>query len=205
MSPDSASLVVTAAQLGYAAGIFLLVPLRDRLRHRPLSVTLLMLTGLGLAAASAAPTLPVLVGASTAVGLTTVVPQIIVPMSAGLVPENHRGAVIGTLLTGLIAGILLARTFSGTVGEWLGWRAPYIVAAVLALLLAAVLAAAGAFDEPAVTTAAPVPARRVPAPAAHRAGAAPFLPLPGNPVRCFSAAWTSLALLISGPTYGLGA
>ncbi len=204
VSPDSAALVVTAAQIGYAAGLFLLVPLGDRLRHRPLIVTLLTLTGLGLAAASAAPTLPVLVGASAVVGLTTVVPQIIIPMAAGLVAENRRGAVMGTLLGGLIAGILLARTFGGTVGEWLGWRAPYVVAAVLTLLLAAVLATA-------------VPATNPPSRQRYPALLAESLRLlrtePELRRSClyqatlfagFTAAWTSLALLISGPTYSLG-
>src|SRR5882724_6250631 len=78
VSPDSAALVATAAQLGYAGGIFLLVPLGDRLPHRPLLATLLVITSAGLLAASLAPALPVLVIASIAIGLTTVVPQIII-------------------------------------------------------------------------------------------------------------------------------
>jgi predicted MFS family arabinose efflux permease len=139
VSPDTAATVVTAAQLGYAAGLFLLVPLGDRLAHRRLIVTLLVLTGLGLVVAGSAPSLAVLVAASVAIGLTTVVPQIIIPMGAGLVPEERRGAVTGTLLSGLIAGILLARTFGGGLGEWLGWRAPYLTAAGLMFLLAVVL------------------------------------------------------------------
>jgi predicted MFS family arabinose efflux permease len=134
VSPDSAALVVTAAQFGYAAGIFLLVPFGDRLPHRPLIVTLLGLTGLSLLTASGAPALAPLIG------VTTVVAQIIVPMAAGPVADDRRGAVTGTLLSGSIGGILLACTFGGTVGEWLGWRVPYLVAAALALLIATVLA-----------------------------------------------------------------
>lgn len=204
-SPDSAALVVTAVQLGYAAGIFLLVPLGDRRRHRPLIVTLLTLTGLGLSAASAAPTLPILVGASAVIGLTTVVPQIIIPMAAGSVAENRRATVIGTLLGGLLGGIVVARALSGTVGEWLGWRAPYVMAAVLALILAAVLAAA----MPATT---PPSQQRYPALLAESLR---LLRTEGQLRRSclyqatlfagFSAAWTSLALLISGPSYRLGA
>lgn len=87
VSADSAALVVTAVQFGYAAGIFLLVPLGDRLPHRPLIATLLGLTGLGLLAACAAPELPSLVGASALVGVTTVVAPIIGPMAAGLVAD----------------------------------------------------------------------------------------------------------------------
>jgi predicted MFS family arabinose efflux permease len=74
------------------------------------------------------------------VGVTTVAAQIVAPLAAGLVAVNRRGAVMGTLLSGSIGGMLLARTFSGGLGEWLGWRAPYLVAAVLVLLLAIVLA-----------------------------------------------------------------
>src|SRR5262245_46147147 len=75
--PTAAALVVTAAQLGYAAGIFLLVPLGDRLPHRPLIATLLGLTGLGLVAASTASTLPHLVGTGIFVGITTVIAPIL--------------------------------------------------------------------------------------------------------------------------------
>ncbi|GAA0389074.1 MFS transporter [Microbispora corallina] len=203
--PDEAALVVTAIQIGYAAGIFLLVPLGDRLPHRPLIVTLLALTGLGLLAASAAPTLPVLVAASAAVGVTTVVPQVIIPMAAGLVPPERRGAVTGTLLSGLIAGILLARTFSGTVGQWLGWRAPYVVAAAVVLALTAVAAVAVP-----VTT----PASRQPYPSLLAASVLLLRTEPALRRSClyqatifagFSAAWTCVALLLTGPRYGLGA
>ncbi|WP_405144843.1 MFS transporter [Sphaerisporangium sp. NBC_01403] len=205
VSPDSAALVATATQIGYAVGIFLLVPLGDRLPHRPLIVTLLTLTGLGLLAASAAPALPFLVAAGAVVGVTTVVPQVIMPMAAGLVADDRRGAIVGTLLGGLLGGILLARTFGGTVGEWLGWRAPYVVAAALALLLAVVLAFA-------------VPRTNPPSRQRYPSLLAESLRLlrtePDLRRSCFygatlfggfSAAWTSLALLVSGPAYGLGA
>jgi predicted MFS family arabinose efflux permease len=120
----AATLVVTAVQAGYTAGMFLLVPLGDRFRHRPLVVTLLVLTGLALAAASAAPALPALVGASALVGLSTVAAQIIAPMTAGLVPDDRRGAAFGALMSGSLGGMLLSRAFGGAVGQWLGWRAP---------------------------------------------------------------------------------
>ncbi len=137
---SSGAAVVTATQVGYAAGIFFLVPLGDRLRHRPLLVTLLLLTSAGLAAAGTATSLSVLLVASSAIGLTTVVPQIILPMAAGLTPAHSRGAVTGKLLSGLIGGILLARTFSGTLGQWLSWRAPYLIAAGVVGLFALILA-----------------------------------------------------------------
>jgi len=205
VAPDAAAAVVTAAQVGYAAGIFLLVPLGDRLPHRPLIVTLIVLTALGLIGAGCAPALPVLVAASAVIGLTTVVPQIIIPMAAGLVAEERRGAVLGTLLSGLIGGILLARTFSGTLGAWLGWRAPYLAAAVLMLLLAAILA----FAIPAT-----VPRSRQRYPALLAASLQLLRSQADLRRSCFyqamlfagfSAAWTTLALFVSGSHYGLGA
>jgi predicted MFS family arabinose efflux permease len=204
VSAGTAAVVVTAVQVGYTAGLFLLVPLGDRLRHRPLLVTLLTLTGLGLLAAGAAPTLPVLAGAGALVGVTTVVPQIILPMAAGLAEPDRRGAVTGTLLSGLIGGILLARTFSGTLGEWLGWRAPYLVAAALDLGLAVVLARA-------VPDTTPSSRQRYPALLAE-----PLRLLRAEPdlrrsclyqalmFGAFTAAWTSIALLVTGSTYHLG-
>ncbi|AEM83957.1 MFS transporter [Streptomyces violaceusniger] len=205
VSADSAALVVTATQVGYTAGIVLLVPLGDRIPHRSFLVVLLALTGLALLAAGCAPALPPLVAASAVVGLTTVAAQIVGPLAAGLVAADRRGAVIGTLLSGSTGGMLLARTFSGTLGEWLGWRAPYLVAAVLALLLATVLA---------FTVPAKAPASRQSYPALL---AEPLRLLRTEPElrrSClyqatvfagFSAVWTCLALLLTGPAYGLGA
>lgn len=205
VSPTSAALVATGAQFGYAAGVFLLVPLGDRLRNRPLIVALMGLTGACLLVAAFAQNLTVLLVAGTLSGVFTVVPQVIMPMVAGMVPDSRRGAVVGTMLGGLLGGILLARTFGGTLGEWLGWRAPYLVAAALILLLAVVLAATVPHTNP--------PARHnYPAllgeslrlfagePELRRSALYQALTFGG-----FSAAWTCLALLISSPRYGLGA
>jgi len=201
----SAAGVVTATQFGYAVGLFFLVPLGDRLVHRRLLAVLLGITGLGLVAAGCAPALPALAAASVVVGAATVVPQIIIPMTAGLVAPERRGAVTGTLLSGLIGGILLARAFGGFLGQWLGWRAPYLVAAVLSLLLAVVLYAV-------------VPRTAPPSRERYLAllGAALSLLRSESELRrsClyqatvfagFNAAWTSIALLVTGPRYGLGA
>ncbi|MEV5597133.1 MFS transporter [Streptomyces sp. NPDC052496] len=206
VSPDAAAAVVTATQIGYTAGMLLLVPLGDRLPHRPFLVSLLSLTGLALLAAGCAPALSPLVAAGTLVGLTTVGAQIVGPLAAGLVAADRRGAVLGTLLSGSTGGMLLARTFSGTLGEWLGWRAPYLVAAVLSLLLATVLA----FALP--TTTAPPSRRRY---AALLTGPLRLLRTEPELRRScfyqatvfagFSAVWTCLALLLTGPVYGLGA
>ncbi|MGK5676003.1 MFS transporter [Micromonospora sp. URMC 106] len=205
VDPDSAALVVTATQFGYAAGIFLLVPLGDRLPHRPLLVALLGLTGSGLLAASLAPSLPPLVGASALVGVTTVVAPVIGPMAAGLVADDRRGVVSGTLLSGSIGGMLLSRTAAGTIGEWLGWRGPYLVAAAVVLLIAVVMARV-------------LPTTRPPSRHGYPALLAESLRLlrtesdlrrsclyQATVFAGFSAVWTGVALLLTGPAYGLGA
>jgi predicted MFS family arabinose efflux permease len=202
-TPATAALLVTTTQLGYAAGLYLLVPLGDRVRPRLLIVTLIILTALGLVGAGSAPTLAVLLVAGTAVGVTTVVPQILLPMAAGLVPERRRGAVTGSLLSGLLGGILLARTFSGALGGWLDWRAPYLVAAILMLVLAVVLARVLPATSPpsrehyGTLLAAPVRLMRA-EPDLRRSCAYQALMF-----GTFSAAWTAIALLLTGPGYGL--
>ena len=202
-TPATAALLVTTTQLGYAAGLYLLVPLGDRVRPRVLIVTLIILTAAGLVAAGTAPTLGFLLVAGTAVGITTVVPQILLPMAAGLVPGQRRGAVTGTLLSGLLAGILLARTFSGALGDWLDWRAPYLVAAAGMLILAVVLARVLPVISPpnrehyGALLAAPVRLMRA-EPDLRRSCVYQALMF-----GTFSAAWTSIALLLTGPSYGL--
>ena len=204
VSPDDAALVVTAVQLGYAAGIFLLVPLGDRFPHRPLIATLLGAAGLCLLAAGSAPGLPPLVGASVLVGLTTVVAPIVVPMAAGLVGEDRRGTVTGTLLAGSIGGMLLSRALGGAAGEWLGWRAPYLTAAAVAMVIATVLA----FTLPATT---PPSRQRYPALLAETLRLLRDEPelrrssfYQATIFAAFTAVWTAVALLLTGPVYGLG-
>jgi predicted MFS family arabinose efflux permease len=180
VSADSAALVVTATQFGYAAGIFLLVPLGDRFPYRPLIVTLLGLSGLGLLAAGAAPGLAPLVGATAFVGVTTVIAPLAGPMAAGLVAGNRRG----------VAGVA---------------RAPYLMSAALSLIMATVLIRA-------LPTTSPPPGQRYPAlpaessrllrtePALRRSCFYQATVFAG-----FSAVWTGVALLLTGPTYGMGA
>jgi len=204
-SPDSASLTVTATQAGYTTGMFLLVPLGDRLPHRSFLVALLTLTGLALLAAGCAPTLPFLIATSALVGLATVAAPIVGPLAAGLVADDRRGVVIGTLLSGSICGMLLTRAFSGALGEWLGWRAPYLVAAAVALLLAGMLARTVPVTTP--PSCQPYPALLAESlrllrtePELRRSCFYQAMVFAG-----FSAVWTCLALLLTSPAYGLGA
>src|ERR1700733_14708201 len=203
--PAAAAGVVTATQLGYALGLFALVPLGDRIRHRRLAVSLLVVTGCWLLAAAAAPDLGALLAAGTLVGVSTVVAPVIGPMAAGLVAERRRGAVSGALLSGALGGMLLSRALGGPLSQWLGWRAGYLAMALPTL--------ASAVPRPRTLPAtAPTTSRPYPSLLAQSVAA-----LAGEPelrrssfyqatvFAAFSAVWTGVALLLTGPVYHLGA
>lgn len=131
--------VATLMQLGFAMGLLLILPLGDRYPRRTLIVSLLVVVTLALILVALAPTVPMLAAASFVLGFATVVPQIIVPFAASVAAPFERGKVIGTVMSGLLIGVLLARTFSGLIGEYLGWRTVYWSAAILMIVLTLVL------------------------------------------------------------------
>ncbi|MGN6722939.1 MAG: MFS transporter, partial [Marmoricola sp.] len=138
-TPGSASLLVTCAQVGYAVGLALLVPLGDLLPRRKPIPTVLTITATALAIAAAAPGLSALAAVTVVFGVGSVAAQLIVPLAASLAPDDRRGQVVGTVMSGLLLGILLARTASGLVANASSWRMTYLIAAVVTLGLAAVL------------------------------------------------------------------
>lgn len=138
VSSSVVGLLVTVSQVGYVAGLVLVVPLGDLLERRRLLTRVTALTGLGLAVMAAAPSLAVLFPAVALVGLTSVAAQIFVPLAADLAEPEERGRAVGTVMAGLLIGILLARTMAGLIAEVAGWRSVYVVAALSMLALAAV-------------------------------------------------------------------
>lgn len=123
-------LVPTLTQLGYAAGILLLAPLGDRHDRRTIILIKAALLVISLLAAAVAPSLGILLAASLAIGLSATVAQDIVPAAATLAHASRRGKVVGTVMTGLLLGILLSRVVSGFVAEHFGWRSMFVLAAV---------------------------------------------------------------------------
>ncbi|MCM3725768.1 MFS transporter [Neobacillus cucumis] len=126
-------------QIGYAIGMFLFVPLGDMRERRLLITILLSAVTVSLVGVAAAQNLPWIYIASLAVGITTVVPQVIIPLAAQMAEPLERGKVIGSVMSGLLFGILLARTIAGFIGGSFGWRSMYWVAAILMLALAVIL------------------------------------------------------------------
>lgn len=139
LGPSLAALVVTAAQGGYALGLILLVPLGDLVERRRLAVSLYVATAVFLLVSATAANGTVLLASTALTALTSVGAQVVVPFAATLAAPAERGRVVGTVMTGLLLGLLLARTASGALSELGGWRTVYWVNAALMALMAVLL------------------------------------------------------------------
>ncbi|WP_312927564.1 MFS transporter, partial [Pseudescherichia sp.] len=132
LSSSQAGFIVTAAQLGYAAGLLLLVPLGDMFERRTMIVVMTLLAAGGMLITATSQSL----GMMILTGLFSVVAQILVPLAATLATPAKRGKVVGTIMSGLLLGILLARTVAGLLANLGGWRTVYWVATVLMVVMA---------------------------------------------------------------------
>ncbi|MET9391939.1 MFS transporter [Streptomyces sp. NPDC006624] len=201
-APSAVAWIASVAQLGYAVGLLFFAPLGDSVNRRRLVASLTVVTTLALAASAVAPGAGVLAVAVFVASAATVIPQLLVPLVAERAPADRRARHVAAVIAGLFTGIVGARVLGGLAGQAFGWRWVFAGAAVLTLALG-------------LATAAVLPSRR-------RAGGSLFsglaaLPsvLRGSPelwracVRqagmfgAWSALWTSLALLLTGPAYGL--
>jgi predicted MFS family arabinose efflux permease len=198
----SASLLVTVGQLGYAAGLLLIVPAGDIMRRRPLLTGMLAFCALALAAGALAPNLAVLGAAIALCCVTSVVVQMLVPYAATLASDDERSRVIGTLMGGLLIGILLSRTFAGVVAGLAGWRAVYGAGAVLMALTAVIMRRALPDHGPQLAIGYREQLRGV----LDVARAEPVLRWRSLIAACgfgsFACFWTTVTFLLSGPKYG---
>ncbi|HEY4318017.1 MAG TPA: MFS transporter [Herbaspirillum sp.] len=134
-SDQAIGMVPMSTQLGYALGLLLLAPLGDRFDRRSIILIKAAILAAALVLAGAAPGIGVLLVASLAVGLAATLAQDIVPAAASLAVETHRGKAVGQVMTGLLLGILLSRVVSGFVAEHFGWRAMFYAAAASIALM----------------------------------------------------------------------
>jgi predicted MFS family arabinose efflux permease len=201
VSAGAAGLLVTASQIGYAAGLLLLVPLGDLLDRRKMVARMLLVCAAGLALAAAAPSFAVLAVALVVVGVTSVVAQVLVPLAGTLAAEHERGRVVGSVMSGLLLGILLARTVSGLVAQVGGWRVVFVLGAVLMLVLAAVLARA----LPHVPRATDLSYRALLRSVGELVATEPVLrrrmAFGALGMASFSVLWTAIAFLLAGAPY----
>ena len=201
LSQEATGLIVTMTQIGYGAGLLLVVPLGDLFENRRLTLTLLGIAALALlgAALSSHP-LPFLVSAWF-IGLGTVAVQVLVPYAAHMAPESVRGRVVGNVMSGLMLGIMLARPVSSFIAEFSSWHTVFFFSAGAMVILALVLALALPQRRPTsrlgygdllasmwrLALATPVLRRR----ALYHAGL----------FGAFSLFWTTTPLLLAGPTF----
>ncbi len=127
--------VSVLTQLGYATGMLFIVPLADMVKRKRLMVIIFAFIVLSLILTASAQSIGILILASFCLGASSMIPQLLVPMAAHLAKPSERGKKIGVIMSGLLIGILLSRTFSGFIGEYWGWRAVFYIAAGIMLLM----------------------------------------------------------------------
>jgi len=138
ISEAAAGNIAVCSQAGYGLGLFFITPLGDKVNRRRLILILQLLLVFSLIGMSFAQTAWLISTMSLLVGLFAVAAQVIMPLAALLSPQN-KGKVVGTIVTGILTGILAARVFSGYIAEWFGWRAVYSISSVLVLLSSFIL------------------------------------------------------------------
>lgn len=133
------SFLVTATQIGYAAGIFAIVPLGDIIQRRILLIFVMAITIFALIACAISPNFLFLSGALVVLGIFTVSGQIILPMAGDLASDADRGRIVGIVSSGITTGILFSRLLSGLIADLFGWRGIYILAAILNFIMIVVI------------------------------------------------------------------
>lgn len=196
-------LITMAALVGYAVGLFFVVPLSDSVENRRLVLIMLTLAVFAAAAAALAPTAALLFAALIILGIACSSIQVLVPIAASMVSAEYRGRVVGDVMGGLMVGVLLSRPFASIVADTFGWRAVYSASAMAMTILGVVLARL-------------LPVHRVPTRSPyliligslwhllreervlrHRALTAAFV------AAAFSLFWTTIALRLANPPFNL--
>ncbi|MEC0124831.1 MFS transporter [Paenibacillus pabuli] len=134
ITPSSIGMVITVTQVCYALGLLLLVPLGDLVNRRKLIIIQMLLSVIALITVGISSSSQILFIGMAAIGLLAVITQTLVAFAASLAAPSERGRIVGLVTSGIVIGILLARTIAGTLNDWIGWRSVYLFSATLTLL-----------------------------------------------------------------------
>jgi len=203
LSEQSSGLIVTLTQIGYGAGLLLVVPLADLFENRRLAITILAIGAAGLLASGLVTSTTPFLAAALLVGLGSVTVQILVPYAAHLSPEATRGQVVGNVMSGLMLGIMLARPVASLITHFATWRTVFLVSfvAMLALMLTLRLAL------PKRTVTAKMGYQQMLMSMLQLVRTTPALRRRALYQACmfgaFSLFWTTTPLLLASPTFGL--
>ncbi|WP_137009547.1 MFS transporter [Aquitalea aquatilis] len=201
ISAASAGSIVTTAQLGYALGLLLIVPLGDMLERRRLIISMMLLATAGLLISASANSMSQLLLGTALAGVCSVVAQVLLPLGASLAAEAERGRVVGTIMSGLLTGILLARTVAGTLADLGSWHTVYWCGAAGMLLMTVVLARQLPVSRVGNGLSYPQLLRSVLSLFKEEASLRLRGLLGAMAFATFSVMWTSLAFLLSAPPF----
>ncbi len=197
--------VAVAAQVGYALGLLLFVPLGDVLERRSLIGKMIAGLIIAMLLCAAAPGLGCMVLATALVGITAAVTHVMLPIAPELATPANAGRAVGSVMTGLLLGILLGRTFSGWIAEWLNWRAVFLIASVLCAGLALFLRRALPVLPPHTPLAYTHAVRSLWTLVRTQPLLVESATIGGLVFASFSCFWTTLVFLLASPRYHLGA
>ncbi|MFB6848402.1 MFS transporter [Streptomyces sp. NPDC056373] len=203
-APSALAWIASVAQLGYAVGLLFFAPLGDSANRRRTVAGLTLVTALALGASAAAPGAGALAVAMFVASAATVIPQLLVPLVAERAPAERRALHVAVIISGLFVGIVGARVLGGLAGQAFGWRWVFAGAAVLTLALglatAVVLPSRRRREGPLFAGLVALPSVLRSSPELWRACVRQ-----AGMFGAWSALWTSLTLLLTGPEYGLSA
>ncbi|BFH61942.1 MFS transporter [Paenibacillus azoreducens] len=201
LSATSAGFIVTITQIGYVVGLLFVVPMGDIVENRRLIVISLLLTAAALTVTAVSKQAVPFLAASFAIGIGAVAAQVLVPFASYLASESSRGRVVGNIMSGLLLGIMLARPLSSLVADFFGWHAVFALSAAAVFILAIVLSKVLPTRKPSADTRYTALLGSM----WHLLRTTPILRRRAAYHACvfatFSLFWTTVPLLLSGPTF----
>ena len=204
ISEARASLTVTMAQVSYALGLLLLVPLGDMLERRRLVLSLMLLAALGMLASGMAHSFALLAAGTLMTGLFSVAAQVLVPMAASFAAPGASGRAVGLVMSGLLIGILASRSVAGVLSDLGGWNAVYWVGALATAGVALLLRRALPLAQPAQRIGYGAVMRSLLTLAREQPRLRSRALIGGMGFATVSVLFSTMALLLAGPGYGFG-